>query len=148
MSTPNTLPVTPLTIAPLIPSFHPHLHLSINSTQPDTNNNPSSQCRIHLSLTLPDALFLEPSTLPDAFASQPVSHWTLRPEVIDIERPVRDTTEVSRLDLEVRTVTGGGMVDLDIPTHARYLAPSLLGSETTSLRKAVSAGWVCRDSSG
>ena len=139
MSRLTTYPVS-LAFSPLLPSYHPDLHLIHNVTSPQPF---PSNCTLHLSLTLPDALFLDPSSLHDHFASQTVISWSLYPEVIDIERPVSlANAEISNLDLSLKA--GDGMLKLDIPLHARYLAPTLSGIKTISLGKnALAAGWVC-----
>jgi hypothetical protein len=132
-----------LTVHPLIPSFHPHLRLALNTSLPQTLS--SSSCSLHLTLHLPDALFLDLSSPSDHFASQAVSFWSLSPKTVDIERPVQPHhTEVAQT-LELRIHEGDGMVDLDIPMHARYLAPNSFGYEGIVLPKdPLTAGWRCR----
>ena len=135
----NTLPVI-LETRQLIPSSHPHLQLALNSTSP----LPISRCTAHLSLELPDALFVDSSSLPDYFASQPIAQWSIFPDTIDIERPVLPRTRaLQHTNLDLIVEAGDGIVDLDIPLHARYLAPNEVGSEVISLESVISAGWVC-----
>ena len=136
---PNTVPVI-LGVHPLIPSFHPHLQLTLNCTPPF----PTSRCLAHLSLELPDALFLDSASLPGCFASQPIANWSISPHLTDIERPILPKSimlQQSVLDLIVEA--RDGTVDLDIPLHARYLSPNEFGSEVISLESVISAGWVC-----
>ena len=138
MSSSHVYAVNDLTYQPLKPSFHPHLLITYNSTSPF----PDLNCEIHLSLALPDALFLDPSTISDHFASQPIQDWSLSPQVIDIERAVLIHPSESSL-LGLKLVEGNGPVHLSIPLHARYLAPNDVGSEVVSIEQPISAGWVC-----
>ncbi len=75
--------------------------------------------------------------------------YSLKPGVVekdgmdvDIERPVL-INPPGRASLFLELRGGESMVDLDIPLHARYLAPSELGHEAVILEKPVSAGWGC-----
>lgn len=117
------------------PALHPHL---IVEPPP-----PKHECKYHLSLHVPDAIFIDRDEIKDQWSSD-VS-WSLSPDKIDIERPVRNDTESVRLSLELdSTVTS-----LDIPLHTRYLRPNAQGREEVILfgQGDIQDGWACNGES-
>ena len=125
------------------PAFHPHLLITL----PKLQSRPSPASTYHVSFTLPDAIFVDRDEIIDlwgqsssAGSSRRKIEWDLLPKNIDIERPVRNTTEVTSLRLAF-----SGMNVLDIPLHARYLEPNDHGAESIALFQdgAAQAGWDC-----
>lgn len=115
------------------PALHPHLIL-----EPPP---PRDGCKYHLSLRLPDAIFIDRDEIKDQWSTETVS-WTLTPSRIDIERPVRNDTEPVRLTLELDPK----VTSLDIPLHTRYLQPNAEGREEVVVfgsGGAVQDGWAC-----
>lgn len=118
------------------PAFHPHLLI----TQPESR----AGCSYHVSLTLPDAIFLDRDELIDLWGQSGQEDarvgWLLTPNTIDIERPVRNGITPSVLQVTLNTTT-----PLDIPLHGRYLRPNEGGrQEVTILRQeAIRGGWSC-----
>lgn len=90
-------------------SLHPQLSI--------TPHSPG--CRLRLNITLPDALFPDPSELLDKWPQPGAVRWTLSPAVVDIERPLDPYAESAVLVFDY--VTGESAVD--IPLHGRYLPP-------------------------
>lgn len=125
------------------PAFHPHLLITL----PKLQSRPSPASTYHVSLTLPDAIFVDRDEIIDLWGqsssagrSRRKIEWDLSPKNIDIERPVRNTTEVTSLRLAF-----SGIDVLDVPLHARYLEPNDHGAESITLFQdgAVEAGWDC-----
>lgn len=118
------------------PAFHPNLRV----TQPESR----AGCSYHVSLTLPDAIFIDRDELIDLWGQSRDEHarveWWLSPVTIDIERPVRDDAPTSVLRLRLDTAT-----PLDIPMHARYLRPNESGRQEVTLfgQDAIQTGWKC-----
>jgi hypothetical protein len=153
----SVFPLAPASIEflPFRPSFHLPLRFNINSTLPD---HPDLQdCRLHLDVSLPDALFIDPDEIRDAM--HPGIEWSLEPDVVDIERPVRLDADPTYLYLSlpapagadpgVEEEEGTGRLDMTVkvPMHARYLRPNDHGRETIWLfteEEPLRGGWVCR----
>lgn len=184
---PSTEPFN-LTLAILpSPAFHPHLRLHVlvpswpssetsisasgSSSGVSSTINPSQsqRCTLHLLLSFPDALFLDPSELPDVFAASSAGagagasnvKWALSPDVIDIERAVhahppsafRESDLSLTIDRTSQEETGAEKgasvselvteVELDLPLHARYLQPNQPGYEEVQVLRDIQGGWVC-----
>jgi len=132
-------------------SLHPHLQLKI-----DTPPGPE-QCDLRLSLSLPDSLFIDPFELPGAISSSSkIAGWSITPDVIDIERPVASQRKgkwkaveaEGEQTLSLELTHAFDSLNLDLPLHARYLAPSEAGEETVTLFGADGQGclqvsWSC-----
>jgi hypothetical protein len=126
------------------PAFHPHLLIALPESEP----RPSPASTYHVSFNLPDAIFVDRDEIIDLWGQEDSSagtsrrriEWNLSPKKIDIERPVRNTTEVSTLRLAF-----SGVDVLDVPLHARYLEPNDHGFEVVSLfgDEGVKTGWDC-----
>lgn len=114
------------------PALHPHLIIEPPS--------PKVGCRYHLSLQLPDAIFTDRDEIKDQWSSENVS-WSLSPDKIDIERPIRNDTELVQLNLDLDP----RVTSLDIPLHTRYLRPNAQGREEVIVfgQGAVQDGWAC-----
>lgn len=141
-----------VTFAPLRSTLHPPLRFTVDTTSPAyPSEASSSECKLHLDLSLPDALFIDRDELRDHLHGL---EWKLEPDVVDIERPVRFDLPLSRLRLspsdEIWEEAGVGALEMQvkIPLHARYLEPSesgrrlvwlFSGGDTGELR----GGWVC-----
>ena len=157
MSGYNIHPLPPNTIhfAPLKPSIHPRLEIQLNSTllaqtsiaaaaaplNDHAEASAKASCTTHMHIQLPDALFIDRDELLDLWStSSRITEWELRPEIIDIERPVRLVDGVS-----LCLVVGDEVDELDIPLHARYLVPSELGYTTVQILEYgdFRAGLVC-----
>lgn len=78
--------------------------------------NLAKNCTLNLHLTLPDAIFPDPSELLDKW---PDRDWSVSPSIIDIERPLDPEEEHTVLELVDWSIEG----ELEIPLHARYLPP-------------------------
>ena len=162
----QTLPPNSIHFAPLKPSIHPHLEIQLNTSaltqaterdvtstapcEPRESCGRSRSCAIHLHLQLPDALFVDRDEVLDLWTySSRILYWNLKPEVIDIERPVRPTGLCKSIDdgISLDLLVGGDTQDLDIPLHARYLAPTGLGFAVidTLGHGAFRAGVVCSE---
>ncbi|KAL7424610.1 hypothetical protein Q5752_000294 [Cryptotrichosporon argae] len=123
----------------LTPSLHPRLLIGLPATP--------ATCAIHLSLLLPDELFVDPSELAHIWGppSSPSSllptsgpAWALTPAVIDVERPYAASSPRARLDVIAAA-------DADVPLHARYLPPAALAAHNLTVfpRGSVRAGLAC-----
>jgi hypothetical protein len=126
---------------PAAPASHPHLLITTPEPRPASG---ATGTRYHVSLTLPDAIFIDRHELIDLWAQAGRVDWKLTPGTIDIERPVSNTTEFSTL--RVSWSKGG----LDVPLHVRYLEPNDVGSKVVTLfqKDDVKAGWGCADING
>lgn len=151
------VPLSPgsVSFTPLRSSFHPSLRFTLNSTSPSPSSYASSSsCILHLELSFPDALFIDRDELRDSLHR---IEWTLDPDVIDIERPVRSDVPLSRLRISpsVSSCASDEIIcdasvemQVKIPMHGRYLEPDnsghrlvwlFAGEESGELR----GGWVC-----
>ena len=126
-------------------SLHPRLEVFINSTIPNSDPGP---CAAHLHFSFLDSVSIDRDELLDIWSSdmQPSSgplQWTLSPEVIDIERPVRPGAPDVGLGVILALQNGQGK--LDVPLHARYLAPREHGYDTLPLLEygRLKGGIVC-----
>jgi hypothetical protein len=101
---------------------------------------PKDGCKYHLSLQLPDSIFVDRDEIKDLWSTETVS-WSLSPANIDIERPVRNGTAPVRLELDMNPQISA----LDIPLHTRYLRPNAEGREEVVVfaQGAVQDGWAC-----
>lgn len=123
----------------------------------------------HLEITLPDPLFVDPDELsgkwPLHSSSEPAMHqasgdnwkisgWGLNPPSVDIERPSLGNAALHHtLYLSVRPQTFfeesdvKGEVEVEVPLHARYLAPRDEGRRTVSFpgedESEIRSGWTC-----
>lgn len=116
-----------VSVRPLTPTFHPHLTLDFGA-QPGQERDSSESCRIHLSLTLPDSLFVDPDELAGSWASglSGVVSYDLDPCVIDIERPYR-AAKSEQTPIRLDVVLSDDVTSLDVPLHGRYLPPDQTG---------------------
>jgi hypothetical protein len=148
-----------IALLPFRPSFHLPLRFTVNAKDPShASESVPSPCRLHLDISLPDAVFYDRDELRDAL---PDFEWTLRPDVIDIERPVQPSAPLSHLHLaptdrffsrKPRDGEEFGERKVKIPIHARYLEPNAAGLDTIWLFSGVGSGqvkggWVCGNSS-
>lgn len=123
----------------------------------------------HLEIALPDALFVDPDELngkwPLSYSSEPTMHqasggnwevsdWKLDPPSVDIERPsfgspaLRHTLYLSmRPQAFFEESDIKSEVEMEIPLHARYLAPSDEGKRTLLFPgddgSEIRSGWTC-----
>ncbi|WVQ75656.1 hypothetical protein IAR50_005285 [Cryptococcus sp. DSM 104548] len=138
------------------PSFHPVLSIAYSLPLPSQNCTSAAS----FSLTLPDALFVDPDELSGKWPmvsghneSRANWDWALDPPVsVDIERPsFGGSVGLHTLHVRLNPSTEGKEQEaLDVPLHARYLAPNEQG--VTSLMfpgedgSELRAGWVCAES--
>lgn len=152
-----------LTVSHLQRTFHPTLRITVH---PSPSNPVRPDCYALLHFTFPDEVFVDKdelvdrwgkNTVPKPFGESKTSagsgagkkekngfgvvEWTIRPDVVDIERPVisslSDTEEESREEglkvVDGRTRLSVAMeipdiqAELDIPLHGRYLRPDESG---------------------
>jgi hypothetical protein len=138
-------------------SLHPHLHLAL---PPDAVTCTHRQT--HLSVTLPDGLFLDPTELARISSSASILSAQSIPKKIDIERPSigyvkdhdKDALQQQQQEIQLHLLQSSldQELRLDIPLHARYLPPSSSGYSTISLFSnddsgCVRALTVCDDAS-
>lgn len=128
-----------LTLADSAPALHPHLLV----TPPRATSR--SGCSYNVSLTLPDAVFIDRDEISDLWPRDQVA-WTLSPDKIDIERPVRDDAERVHFSVQL----GPDVRALDIPLHTRYLRPNVSGRQRVDVvvKNSLQAGWACGGHAG
>ncbi|OCF61545.1 hypothetical protein L486_01197 [Kwoniella mangroviensis CBS 10435] len=162
-----SLPPLNLTLSTSSPSFHPTITLHLQ--HPSSSSIPSScNLRAELSLKLPDEVLLDPDELEDKFAGSAISSYTLRSTEgkgrvkVDIERPSFELDHEDKdsviIDLEISTpqayatiVQGRDMtpgelkeVNVEIPLHGRYLAPTEEGERAMLFPKEMRGEWKCK----
>ena len=116
------------------PALHPHLII-------EPPPIPRDGCRYHISLELPDAIFIDRDEIKDQWSTSETVSWALSPDKIDIERPIRNDTEPVQLSLDLDP----RVTSLDIPLHTRYLRPNAQGREEVVVfgEATVQDGWAC-----
>lgn len=116
-----------VSVSPLKSTFHPHLTLTFPPRR-NVDGDSAELCRIHLSLTLPDSLFVDPDELTGSWGTNlsGVISYDLHPRVIDIERPYR-VAEPDQPRIRVDVVLSNDVTSLSVPLHGRYLPPDETG---------------------
>ncbi|KIR27784.1 hypothetical protein I307_04686 [Cryptococcus deuterogattii 99/473] len=154
----------------VLPFFRRKLrHFLDDASNSVTEKIKSCEPVAHLEITLPDALFVDPDELngkwPLSYSSEPTMHqasggnwevsdWKLDPPSVDIERPsfgspaLRHTLYLSmRPQAFFEESDIKSEVEMEIPLHARYLAPSDEGKRTLLFPgddgSEIRSGWTC-----
>ncbi|WVW86409.1 hypothetical protein I302_108455 [Kwoniella bestiolae CBS 10118] len=162
-----SLPPLDLTLSQSSPSFHPTVTLHLN---PPSSSliPPTCNLKAHVSIILPDELFLDPDELADKFAGSAISSYTLSQTgeqgkgkgrvKVDIERPsfnyIQDEEGWIVLDIlvdvpnqrpigRIEEVGVQKEVKVEIPLHGRYLVPFEHGERAVLFPREIRGGWIC-----